>query len=143
LADSRVVILFDENLPHRVVRALREELGEAAYHVYDVLHPGAPDEVVFQYAGERDWCVLSSDRAILSRPHERRVIHDYGMGTFFLNDSIKGLCKITRTVFRHWPEMKRLARVEAKPFLFLVKENSIKRIQKGALGKRRREDTEG
>lgn len=39
MATGSVVFLFDENSPQRLARSLRE-LGESAYHVYDVLYPG-------------------------------------------------------------------------------------------------------
>jgi PIN like domain len=133
VADGGVVFLFDENSPHRLVRSLRE-LGEAAFHVYDVGLKQAPDEMVLRYAGEREWCVVSSDRNILHRPHERAVLKQFSIGAFFLNDAIAGTCKIARTVYRHWPEMKRIARSEPKPFLYLVRETTISRIRRKKLG---------
>ncbi|HEX7240223.1 MAG TPA: DUF5615 family PIN-like protein [Longimicrobiaceae bacterium] len=133
MATGGVVILFDENLPPRLARALRE-LGENAYHVHDVLHPGAPDEMVLRYAGEREWCMLSSDRMILQRPHERETLKEMGVGTFFLNESIRGSCKIFRTVVRNWSDMKRVARTEAKPFLYLIRENGVLPLRKKHLG---------
>lgn len=133
MAAGGVVFLFDENSPHRLVRSLRE-LGEAAYHVYDVGLKQAPDEMVLRYAGEREWCVVSSDRNILHRPHERAVLTQFAIGTFFLNDTIVGTCKIARTVYRHWPEMKRIAHTEPKPFLCLVRETTVSRIRRKKLG---------
>jgi hypothetical protein len=94
----------------------------------------APDEIVLRYAGERDWCVVSSDRQILHKPLQRAVLKEFDMGAFFLNDTIKGLCKISRTIYRHWPEMKRLASTEQKPFLYLLRETSIIPIRKNNLG---------
>ncbi|HEX8691313.1 MAG TPA: DUF5615 family PIN-like protein [Longimicrobium sp.] len=134
MAARGVVLLFDENVPRRLARALREELGESAYHVRDVLPPGAPDEAVFRYAGERGWCVLGSDRKVLRTPHERAVIGDLGVGAFFLNDTVQGFCTIVRTVVRHWPELKRLAVQEPRPFLYLVKEKSVTRMRRRHLG---------
>lgn len=133
MADSGIVFLFDENSPHRLVRSLRK-LGEAAFHVYDVGLKQAPDEMVLRYAGERGWCVVSSDRNILHRSHERAVLTEFSIGAFFLNDTIAGTCKIARTVYRHWPEMKRLARAEPKPFLHLIRETTISRIRRKKLG---------
>jgi hypothetical protein len=132
VAEGGVVFLFDENSPHRLVRSLRE-LGEAAFHVYDVGLKQAPDEMVLRYAGERGWCIVSSDRKILQRPHERAVLSEFSIGAFFLNDTIAGTCKIARTIYRHWPEMKRIARAEPKPFLHLVRETTISRIRRKKL----------
>lgn len=133
MAEGGIVFLFDENSPHRLVRSLRE-LGEAAFHVYDVGLKQAPDEMVLRYAGQRGWCIVSSDRNILHRPHERAVLSEFSIGAFFLKDTIAGTCKIARTIYRHWPEMKRIAGTEAKPFLYLVRETTLTRIWRKKLG---------
>ena len=134
--ESGVVFLFDENLPHRLVRALREELGESAYHVYDVLHPGAPDEMVLRHAGDRGWCTVSSDRRILRTALTRALISQMGIGGFFLNESIQHFCVQVRTIVRHWPEMKRLACTQRKPFLYTLRQTTILRLHRRALGSR-------
>lgn len=94
----------------------------------------APDEMVLRYAGERGWCVVSSDRNILHHPHERAVLTDLSIGAFFLNDTIAGTCNIARTVYRHWPEMKRLAWTEPKPLLYLIRETTVSPIRRKKLG---------
>lgn len=134
MAAAPVVFLFDANTPHRLVRTLREELGESAYHVGDLLHPEAPDEEVLRYAGERAWCTVSSDRRILHQPNERAVISELGIGAFFLNDSVKGFCTIVRTVVHNWPEMKRIAATQRAPFLYLVRPGSLVPIRRKHLG---------
>lgn len=133
MAARGVGFLFDENTPERLVRSLRE-LGQPAYHVYDVDLKQAPDPAVLQYAGERGWRVVTADQAILRRPHERAILKEFSLGAFFLNDTITGTCKIARTLYRHWPEMKRLAATEPEPFLFLLRETTISRIRRKRLG---------
>lgn len=134
MAPGGVVFLFDENLPRRLVRALREELGESAFHVCDVLYASAPDEEVLRHAGERAWCTVSSDRRILRRPSERAVIAELGIGAFFLNDSVSGFCSIVRTVLHNWPEMKRIACTQPRPFLYLVRPRNLTPLRKKHLG---------
>jgi hypothetical protein len=134
VATARVAFLFDANTPHRLARALREELGENAYHVSELLDPKAADEEVLRYAGERAWCTISSDRRILHRPNERAVISELGIGAFFLNDSVKGFCTIVRTVVHNWPEMKRIAATQRGPFLYLVRPASLVPVRKKHLG---------
>jgi hypothetical protein len=57
------------------------------------------------------------------------------MGAFFLNQSLnKSLCSITTAVFRNWSEMKRLSDISSRPFLFLIRETSIKPLRKKNLG---------
>lgn len=121
-------------MPRRLARALRQELGENALHVYDVLDRGASDEAVLRHAGERGWCYLGLDRKILRRPHERALISELGMGTFFLNDSIHGTCKIVSTVVRHWSTLKRLAQTQPRPFLYLVRETQVLPLRRRHLG---------
>jgi hypothetical protein len=90
--------------------------------------------MVLRYAGEREWCIVSSDRRILHRPHERAVLAQFSIGAFFLNDTIVGTCKISRTVYRHWPEMKRIARSEPRPFVYLIRETTVSRSPRKKLG---------
>jgi hypothetical protein len=134
VAAARVAFLFDANTPHRLARALREELGENAYHVADLLHPRADDEEVLRYAGERAWCTVSTDRRILHRPTDRAVNSELGIGAFFLNDSVKGFCTIVRTVVHNWPEMKRIAATQRGPFLYLVRPRSLVPVRRKHLG---------
>ena len=134
MAPGRVSFLFDENLPRRLVRALRDELGEAAYHVLDVLDASTPDEDVLRHAGAHAWCTVSSDRRILRRPSERAVISELGLGSFFLNDSVSGFCTIVRTVMHNWPEMKRIAACQPRPFLYLVRPRSLAPMRRRNLG---------
>ncbi len=102
--------------------------------MYDVGLKQAPDEMVLRYAGEREWCIVSSDRSILHNPHERAVLTQLSIGAFFLNDTIAGTCKIARTIYRHWPEMKRIAASEPRPFLHLVRETTLSRMHRKKLG---------
>jgi hypothetical protein len=134
MAAGGVVFLFDENMPERLAAALREQLGESAFHVSDVPDAGTPDPAVIRHAGERGWCLLGSDRRMLRTPRERAVITELGVGAFFLNDTVSGFCTITRTVIRHWPEMKRIAAQEERPFLYLVKETTLSRLRRRHLG---------
>jgi hypothetical protein len=135
-----VVFLFDENSPARLVRSLRE-LGQNAWHVNDLGLRRAPDREVLRYAGERGWVMVSSDRQILHRPHERAVLKELNMGAFFFNDSIRGLCKIARTTYRHLPEMKRLASIQPRPFLHLLRETTITPIRRKSLGSEAQAET--
>ncbi len=132
-AKSRITFLFDENSSVRLVRALRE-LDESAYHATERGLKSAPDEIVLEYAGSRDWAFVSSDRAILRRGHERAVIAQLGMAVFFLNDSLRGFCTVTQAVVLNWPDMKRLAGEKARPALFLVRANGLKSLPVQALG---------
>jgi len=132
-APGGVVFLFDENFPRRVVNALFH-LGEQAHHVHEFMPPGTPDEIVLRYAGEREWCVVTRDRNILKKAQERAVITELGMGAFFLQAGIDLLFDIAQAFVANYPEMKRVAEREKRPFIYLVKRRSIQRLRPRHLG---------
>lgn len=133
-AAGGVVFLFDENFPRRVVNALFQ-LGEQAHHVHEFLPPGTPDELVLRYAGERGWCMVTRDRNILKKAQERAVISELGMGAFFLDAGIDLLFEIAQAFIANYPEMKRLAGREERPFIYLVKRRSVLRLRPRHLGR--------
>ena len=135
-AERKLVFLFDENMPPRLAHALRE-LGESCFHVTDpeIRLGGAPDEIVLRYAGERGWLFVGRDHNILHLAHERAALRESAVGAYFLNQTLnKSLCTITRAIFRNWPEMKRLAKSQEKPFLYLIRETSVRPLRKRHLG---------
>jgi PIN like domain len=128
-AKGGVTFFFDENMPRRVADALREQLGESVTHLYH--HFGAEgilDPEVLRFVGERGWFLVSRDRKILRRPHERRVIEEMGIGAFFLKDTLNDFCSIVRAIMHNWPEMKRYARTRERPFALLLRERGVVRL---------------
>lgn len=124
-----VTFFLDENMPRRLAEALREQLGENATHLYDHFgRAGVLDPEVLRFVGERQWVLVTRDRKIMRRPHERCVIQEMGIGAFFLKDSLHDLCSITRAVIHNWPEMKRHARTRQRPFALLLRERGIVRL---------------
>ncbi|HEX6038795.1 DUF5615 family PIN-like protein [Longimicrobium sp.] len=124
-----LTFFLDENMPRRLAAALREQLGENATHLYDHFgRTGVLDPEVLRFVGERGWLLVSRDRKIMRRPHERSVIEQMGIGAFFLKDSLDDLCSITRAIVHNWPEMKRYARTRERPFALLLRERGIVRL---------------
>lgn len=129
-ARGGVTFFFDENMPRRLAEALQQHLGESVTHLYH--HFGATgvlDPEVLRFVGERGGCLVTRDRKIMRRPHERRVIQEMGIGAFFLKDSLDDLCSMTRALIHNWPEMKRCARTRERPFAMLVRERSVVRLE--------------
>lgn len=117
-------------MPRRLANALSQQLGEDVTHLYDHFGPdGILDPDVLRYIASGGWILVSRDRKIMRRRHERVVIEELGMGAFFLKDSLDDFCSIVRAVIRNWPEIKRLSRTRERPFVFLVRENGIVRFQ--------------
>jgi PIN like domain len=129
-ASGGVTFFFDENMPRRLAEALSQQLGEGATHLYHHFGPeGVLDPDVLQFVGERGWYLVSRDRKIMRRPHEREVIERMGIGAFFLKDSLNDFCSIVRAVTHNWPEMKRYARTRERPFALLLRERGIVRLE--------------
>ncbi len=117
-------------MPKRVADALHDDFRESVTHLYHHFGPdGILDPEVLRYVGERGWFLVSRDRKILRRAHERAVIQQMGIGAFFLKDSLNDFCSIVRAVIHNWPEIKRYARTRERPFLFLVRERGLVRLE--------------
>jgi PIN like domain len=130
MAERGVGFLFDANLPRGLVEALRA-LGEPAEHVNDLFPPGTPDETWIRHAGARGWCIVSRDVNITRRAHELAALRESDVGAFFLLPGKRSprLCLIIQTVIRHWPEMKRRALHERRPFELRIGERGVGRLR--------------
>lgn len=129
MAAGGVTFFFDENMPRRLAEALQQQFGESATHLYHHFpHKGVADPEVLRFVGENGWCLVTRDRRIMRRAHERRVIEEMGIGAFFLKDSLGDLCSMVRALIHNWPEMKRHARTRERPFALLVRERGIVRL---------------
>jgi len=71
---------------------------------------------------------------MLRQPNERAVISEMGIGAFFLNGSVRGLCTIVRSVLHNWPEMKRIGATQPRPFLYVVRPRNLAPLRKKHLG---------
>lgn len=130
MAARSLSFLFDAHLPPGLVEALTV-LGESAEHVNAVFPPATPDERWIRYAGERGLCIVSRDVNITRRPHELAALRDFEVGAFFLLPGKRSprLCEVIQTVIRHWPELKRLARTEPRPFQYQIGARSVRRFR--------------
>jgi len=130
MAQRRVVFLFDAHLPPGLVDALNA-LGEPVEHVNKLFPPGTADETWIRYAGEREMCIVSRDMNIRRRPHEQTALREAAVGAFFLLPGKRSprVCQIVQTVIRHWPELKRLAGSERRPFQFQIGQRGVSRLR--------------
>lgn len=130
MAEGRVGFLFDAHLPPGLAEALRV-LGEPVEHVNEIFAPATPDETWIRYAGERNRCIVSRDVNITRRPHELAALRASSVGAFFLLPGKRSprLCQTIQTMIRHWPELKRLAATERRPFQFQIGERRVSRLR--------------
>lgn len=130
MAPGGVRFLFDAHMPPGLVDGL-EALGEPAEHVAKIFAPATPDETWIRHAGERGWCIITRDVNITRKPHEAAALRDAGVGAFFLLPGKRSprVCEIVQTIIKHWPEIKRLARTERRPFQFQVGARTVRRLR--------------
>jgi uncharacterized protein with PIN domain len=130
MAERSLRFLFDAHLPPGLAEALRV-LGEPAEHVNEIFAPATPDETWLRYAGERGWCIVSRDVNITRKPHEVAALREAEVGAFFLlpGKHSPRLCQIIQVVIKHWPEMKRVAQRERRPFQFQIRERGMSRLR--------------
>jgi PIN like domain len=81
-------LLFDENFPQSIPRALRE-FDYAAQHTLEHLAKGTPDEAVFKFLRERGWFWVSHDRRVKRNPHQRAALLTADIGAFILTGSVQ------------------------------------------------------
>lgn len=82
----------------------------------------------FGMRATRDLCIVTRDRNITRRPHERIALHDAELGAFFLSGKRSPrVCQIVQTMIR--PELKRLAGSEPRPFQFEIGERRVSRLR--------------
>jgi predicted nuclease of predicted toxin-antitoxin system len=119
-----VKFLFDEQLPPRVARGLRQ-LGEPVSHVQDVaeLGKGSPDDEILEYAGKRDYFLVTLDRQIRRKPHLRARYMASGCGVYFLRAVSKkstSYWEMVRLIVNRWPEIVADCGKRKCPFMVLV-----------------------
>ena len=117
--------LFDEQISSRISSAL-QVMGEPCLHVVTVddLGRGATDAQILPYCGRFGLTLVTLDRRMLASPHLHGLIHEFGVGAFFVSSQRRKETPppwlIFRTLVKHWEEIRRIADEEARPFMKLV-----------------------
>lgn len=129
---------FDNNLPARLARALREVLETEGHEIVALrerFKEDTPDEVWLPtLAEETEWIVVSGDQNIVRNKQQRQVWARTGLTTFFLMSAwTKGgvrLLEMSWRLIKRWPEIVELARTSRPGTCFLVPlTGRIRRIQ--------------
>ena len=115
---SEPTLFFDENVSDRVVRALRA-LGHDVVHLLDEFERGTPDVQFLPAIGDKGWFLVTQDKRIRSRPHERRALLNAGVGAFvFTGRAEKSTDEQAILILKHLPRIKGLAAKTERPFIF-------------------------
>jgi len=109
---------FDENISPRVAAALAA-LDFPVTHLLDHLPQGTPDKDFFPYIGEQGWVLVTQDKRIRKRPHERIAMRKAGLGAFILTGQAdKTISEMTMLLLKHMPEMMKLSMKHEPPYIF-------------------------
>lgn len=117
--------LFDENLPPRLARALRE-LGEPVRHVVDIpeLGKGATDAEIIPFAAAWDYRLVSRDKAMLKPSQLKTVIHaeEVGYYLFRLGKARQpAKWQLIQYVIKHWPAIVDHASETPPPYVMQIR----------------------
>ena len=95
--------LIDNNLPHRLAKALNAlEVDNEVYHLTDKFAADAKDiDWLPKLAAEGDWAVIAADHP--KGEHERRAWNDTRLKVFFLATGWRDLT--------YWPKCAKLIKV--------------------------------
>lgn len=113
-----MIFLFDENISHKVVAALKA-LGHPVEHVSQIMPLGTPDETVFAEVASRGWVLVTQDKNIRRRPVQRRLLQQAGIGVFiFTGRAGRSNDQMTVLVLQRLEKMTKLAQRTAVPYIF-------------------------
>ncbi len=116
-----MTFLFDENISPDIVESLRP-LDKPVVHVVDVdeLGRGALDEDVFDFLEQRpDWVLITQDKKMRRKKHQRQAILDAGLGVFVLiGRAEKSNDALVVLLLQCWPALTKLASQTPRPFIF-------------------------
>lgn len=77
------IFFLDENISWRIAKAL-QALEHEVVHLLDELPQGTTDTTYFPYIAERGWFLITQDKKIRKKPHERKAMVEAGVGAFIL-----------------------------------------------------------
>lgn len=115
----------DNNLGPNLARGMAG-FGESVSHLKDHLDEGVTDEVMLKFVGENSWTLITKDLNIRRRPGELTALCDYKVGAFFLGGKNKVGWEVIQQLVRNWPEIKKVAAKNRRPFAFLIPPNGRK-----------------
>jgi predicted nuclease of predicted toxin-antitoxin system len=114
------VIFIDRSIPRGVAEAVKR-LREDVIWLEDEFPHDVPDEEWLAVAGQRGWLVITHDRKIRTRPGERRVIMENGVGCFIMTyrQDLKKE-EIVALISATLEDMERRFEATPRPFIYTV-----------------------
>ena len=113
-----MTFLFDENIPQAIVIALRA-LGHDVAHVYEHGLRSTADPEIFEFVGQRGWILVTRDKKIRKKPHERAAYLAAGIGIFvYTGSSERSLDEQMVLVLRTIADLEQSAERNQPPYIF-------------------------
>ena len=114
------MIFIDRSIPRGVAEAVRR-MREDVIWLEDEFRHDVPDEEWLAVAGQRGWLVITHDRRIRTRPGERQVIMENGVGCFIMTyrQDLKKE-EIVALISATLEEMERRFETTPRPFIYTV-----------------------
>lgn len=110
---------FDNCLSPKISRGLKA-FGEDVVHLLDYFHEDAKDTEILEFIGNKNMVLITKDERIRWNEAERKAIHKYKVGSFFLGGKNLNGWQIIEQVIRNWLMIKEFAETTNKPFAFKV-----------------------
>jgi len=124
-----LTFLFDENISHLIVDALKALRKPVAY-LTDILPRGTDDIALFSRLSELNWFLVTQDKKIKRKRHELEALRRAGLGVFiFTGRAERDVDSMMVLVLKHFNEIQRLATATTRPFIFGISDKgSIDRL---------------
>lgn len=116
---------LDENLPKQLAAGMKA-FGEDVAHTTEQWPAGTKDVELLEAIGGLNGFLITRDRRIRFNPAERQALKANGVGAFFLGGKDLNFCKMVQVLVKSWPEIKRHAAKEQRPFAFRLRPNGGK-----------------
>lgn len=128
---------FDENITPQIARALailQEPLQHEqikVFNIRDEFGRGATDEEWIPEVGKQEGVVITQDLNIHRTRQQRELYRQFKIGVVFFKPPKKigyGYWTMIEKIIEAWPDIKKTARREKKPFSYVIRPRS-KRLE--------------
>ena len=129
---------FDENITPQIARALsilqeniHNEGAIKVFNIRDEFGRGAADEEWIPEVGKKGGIVITQDLNIHRTRQQRELYRQFKIGVVFFKPPKKtgyGYWTMIEKIIEAWPDIKRVAKREKKPFAYVIRPRS-KRLE--------------
>jgi len=114
-----MTFFFDNNLSPRLVDGLKA-FGEDVTHLRTHFPGATEDSQWLPGIGKKGWVLITADKKIKRKPHERQALKSNKVGAFVFSVTGMNHCGWIRLVVRRWSEIKEFASRTPPPYIYRV-----------------------